>query len=110
MSTRRARTKRKRKKKATATPVRIETGCKNRGCPAFPRYGGSVMSRSLLASLSFGLVATAALLSRSSSEPSGEPTESALRAVGALHPRLAPAGDRVAFSYQGAIWLIPATG
>ena len=58
------------------------------------------MSRLLLASLSLGLVAAAALLSPSSPDPSPESApESALRAVGALHPRLAPAGDRVAFSY-----------
>jgi Tol biopolymer transport system component len=72
------------------------------------------MSRSLLASASLGLVAAAAILSRSSSELSREPgetvTEPALRAIGALHPRLAPAGDRVAFSYQGAIWVMPAAG
>jgi Tol biopolymer transport system component len=69
------------------------------------------MSRSLLATASLGLVAAAALLSRSSSEPSGDPAaEPALRAIGALHPRLAPAGDRVVFSYQGAIWVLPAAG
>src|SRR5262249_24192314 len=76
--------------------------------------GGSVMSRSLLASTSLGLVAAAAILSRSSPEPSGElgdaSTKSALHAIGSLHPRLAPAGDRVAFSYQGAIWVMPAAG
>jgi Tol biopolymer transport system component len=65
------------------------------------------MPRSFLASLSLGLVAAAALLSPSASDPSGETTQSALRAIGALHPRLAPAGDRVVFSYQGAIWLMP---
>jgi tricorn protease len=56
------------------------------------------MSRSLRAGLSFALIAAAALLSR------------ARRAVGALQPRLAPAGDRVAFSYQGAVWVLPAGG
>src|SRR5438128_172862 len=69
------------------------------------------MSRSLLASLSLGVIAVAALLSRTSPEPTGEAAaESALRAVGALQPRLAPAGDRIAFSYQGAIWVMPAAG
>jgi Tol biopolymer transport system component len=69
------------------------------------------MSRSLLAGLSIALVAAAALLSRSLPGPPAEPEPaSALRAVGALHPRLAPAGDRVAFSYQGAVWLLPAAG
>ena len=62
------------------------------------------MSRLLLGSLSLGLVAAAALMSPSAPEPSPESApESALRAVGALHPRLAPAGDRVALSYQGAV-------
>ena len=69
------------------------------------------MSRSLLAGLSIALVAAAALLSRSLPGPPAEPEPaSALRAVGALHPRLAPAGDRVAFSYQGAVWVLPAGG
>jgi TolB protein len=69
------------------------------------------MSRPLVATLSFILVAAAALWSRSSPEPAGQPaSESNLRAVGALHPRLAPAGDRVAFSYQGAVWVMPAAG
>jgi hypothetical protein len=69
------------------------------------------MSRSLLAGATLVLVAVAALLSRSSPEPSGEPaSEHLLRAIGALHPRLAPAGDRVAFSYQGAVWVMPGAG
>lgn len=69
------------------------------------------MSRVILASLSLGLIAAAAWLSRSSLEPSVESSpESALRAVGALHPRLAPAGDRIVFSYQSAVWVMPATG
>jgi Tol biopolymer transport system component len=69
------------------------------------------MSRSLLASAALGLVAVAAILSRSSPEPSGEPASApGIRAIGALHPRLAPAGDRIAFSYQGAVWVMPAAG
>jgi hypothetical protein len=69
------------------------------------------MSRSLLACASLGLVTAAALLSRPSLEPAGEPAaEPALRAIGALHPQLAPAGDRVVFSYQGAIWVMPVAG
>jgi Tol biopolymer transport system component len=69
------------------------------------------MSRSLLAGATLVLVAVAALLSRSPPETSGElATEQVLRAIGALHPRLAPAGDRVAFSCQGAIWVMPAAG
>jgi hypothetical protein len=69
------------------------------------------MSRSVRASLSFALVVAAALLSRAWPEPAGEPAPAAARrAVGALQPRLAPDGDRVAFSYQGAVWILPAGG
>jgi hypothetical protein len=62
------------------------------------------MSRSLRAGLPLALVAAAALLSRAWPEPAGEPAPAAARrAVGALQPRLAPDGDRAAFSYQGAV-------
>src|SRR5262249_9709045 len=76
-----------------------------------PNRGYCIMSRSLLASAALGLVAVAAILSRSSPEPSGEPASApGILAIGALHPRLAPAGDRIAFSYQGAIWAMSAAG
>ena len=69
------------------------------------------MSRSLRASLSLALVAAAALLSRAWPEAAGEPEPpAARRAVGALQPRLAPAGDRVACSHPGAVWGMPAEG
>jgi hypothetical protein len=69
------------------------------------------MSRSLRASLSFVLVTAAALLSGAWPEPAGEPElPAARRAVGAPQPRLAPAGDRVACSYLGAIRVLPAGG
>jgi hypothetical protein len=69
------------------------------------------MSRSVRASLSFALVAAAAPLSRARPEPAGEPERApARRAIGALQPRLAPAGDRVACSYLGAVWVLPAGG
>jgi hypothetical protein len=69
------------------------------------------MSRSLRASLSFALVAAAALLSRAWPEPAAEPEPpAARRAVGPLQPRLASAGDRVACSYQGAVRVLPAGG
>jgi hypothetical protein len=69
------------------------------------------MSRSVRASLSLALVAAAALLSRAWPEPAGEPGHApARRAVGALQPRLAPAGDRVACSSQGAVRVLPAGG
>ena len=31
-------------------------------------------------------------------------------ALGALHPRISPDGTAIAFSYQGAIWTVPAAG
>jgi hypothetical protein len=69
------------------------------------------MSRSVRASLSLALVAAAAPLSRAWPEPAGEPAPAAARrAIGALQPRQAPAGDRVAFSYLGAIRVLPAGG
>src|SRR5436309_4316659 len=69
------------------------------------------MSRFLLAVLSVGVVTTAAWLARSTDEPARTPTAVAqLRAFGPVHPRLSPAGDRVVFSYQAALWLMPASG
>jgi TolB protein len=69
------------------------------------------MSRFLLASLSLSLLATAAWLARSSDEPASDAIPGGeLRAFGPLHPRLSPAGDRVVFSCQAAIWVMPATG
>jgi hypothetical protein len=69
------------------------------------------MPRSLRAGLSLALVAAAALLSGAWPAPAGEPEPPATRrAIGALQPRLAPAGDRVAFSYLGAVWVLPAGG
>jgi hypothetical protein len=69
------------------------------------------MPRSLRAGLSFALVAGAARLSRAWPAPAGEPEPpAARRAVGALQPRLAPAGDRAACSYLGAVRVLPAGG
>jgi len=69
------------------------------------------MSRRLLALLSVGLVAAAAWLSRPTDEPARAPAADAeLRAFGPVHPRLSPAGDRVVFSYQAALWVMPAAG
>jgi WD40-like Beta Propeller Repeat len=69
------------------------------------------MRRFLLACVAVGLVATSAWLSRSPNEPAREPAPTgALRAFGPVHPRLAPAGDRVVFSCQAALWVMPAAG
>src|SRR5262249_61322799 len=69
------------------------------------------MSLFLLAFLSVGVVTAAAWLARSTDEPTRAPAAVAeLRAFGPVHPRLSPASDRVVFSYQGALWGMPATG
>jgi len=69
------------------------------------------MPRRLIAILSIGVLVVAALLSYSRNEPArdAEPVTS-LRAIGALQPRLSPDGNSIAFSYQGAIWTMPAAG
>ncbi len=69
------------------------------------------MSRLLFACISVGVVTTAAWLARSTDEPARAPVAVAqLRAFGPVHPRLSPAGDRVVFSYQAALWVMPASG
>jgi hypothetical protein len=68
------------------------------------------MRRLLLACIAVGLVATTAWLSRSSDGPAPPPAAAELRAFGPVQPRLAPAGDRVVFSCQAAIWVMPAAG
>jgi Tol biopolymer transport system component len=69
------------------------------------------MTRLLLAALSLGLVLTAAWLSRLPDEAAPAlPADKGLRAFGPLQPRLAPAGDRIVFSCQAAIWTLPAAG
>src|SRR5262245_14765898 len=66
------------------------------------------MKRALLAGASVALLVVAVLLSQPGSEPAAGQSEH--RSIGAMHPRVSPGGDRVAFSYQGAIWMVPATG
>ncbi|MBI1913555.1 MAG: CehA/McbA family metallohydrolase, partial [Planctomycetes bacterium] len=69
------------------------------------------MSRLLLACISVGVVTAAAWLARSTDEPARAAAAVAqLRAFGPVHPHLSPAGDRVVFSYQAALWVMPATG
>lgn len=66
------------------------------------------MKRILVAVASIALLIVAILLSQPQNEPPAAPTE--IRTIGAMHPRVSPAGDRVAFSYQGAIWVVPVGG
>jgi TolB protein len=67
------------------------------------------MSRLTLAGLSGVLVLAAALLSQPRHGAMPSPAVN-IRAVGALQPQISPDGERVAFSYQGAIWTMPSTG
>jgi hypothetical protein len=67
--------------------------------------------------LSLGIVAVAVIAGRGVGiNPQPLPPREAVapsaeaRSFGAIYPRLSEAGDRVAFSYQGAIWRMPRTG
>lgn len=74
-----------------------------------------VPSSFLLKLLAFSLAALAVLLSRTAwtqrpEAPEPRPAAAALQAVGAVHPRIAPDGKSIAFSYQGGVWRIPVEG
>jgi hypothetical protein len=67
--------------------------------------------------VTLGIVAAAAIAGRgvgpapqppAPGEGVARPAEA--RAFGPIHPRLSVAGDRVVFSYQGAIWRLPRAG
>lgn len=66
-------------------------------------------TRTLAALLSLAGVALVAAVSR---ERPRDPVAVAAPgyAIGALHPRLSPDGSAIAFSYQGALWTMPAAG
>src|SRR5262245_41392268 len=69
------------------------------------------MRRLLAALVSVGAFALVLLVSRGQpgrdrpTRPSKLPS-----AIGAIHPRLAPDGSSIAFSYQGGIWVAPRSG
>jgi dipeptidyl aminopeptidase/acylaminoacyl peptidase len=68
------------------------------------------MKRVTLCGTALLLVSAASVISwptRESSLPAAAATH---RAIGALHPRISPAGDAIAFSYDGAIWRLPRQG
>src|SRR5262245_59371653 len=67
--------------------------------------------------LSLGIVAAAAIAGRqvATAPPPAPHHEESDRqfthsAFGAIHPRLSDQGDRIAFSYQGALWRMPRSG
>jgi hypothetical protein len=65
------------------------------------------MLRTLLATVCLGLLTVLALICR----PSADSTpQVGWRAFGAIQPRLSSAGNRVAISYQRAIWTLPTAG
>jgi len=71
----------------------------------------SAVSKRALQLLAIGGLLTAALLSRSGQSqlaPAHDPP--GWRAFGAIHPRLAPDGKDVVFSYHGSIWRMPVEG
>jgi Tol biopolymer transport system component len=69
------------------------------------------MSRLLLVSVSIGVLTAVAWLGRLPDETAQEPIPGGeLRAFGAIQPRLSPAGDRIVFSCQAAIWIMPVSG
>jgi TolB protein len=69
------------------------------------------MQRRLLAGVSVVLVGVASVFSRpSAASRLPEKRLGSVRAIGALQPRISPGGDRIAFSYQGAIWRIDRSG
>src|SRR5437016_6093910 len=67
--------------------------------------------------LTLGVVAAAAVAGRgvgTGPKPAPPPEVAAqaseTTAFGPIHPRLSDQGERIAFSYQGAIWRIPRAG
>ncbi|MCI0378453.1 MAG: CehA/McbA family metallohydrolase [Gemmataceae bacterium] len=63
----------------------------------------------LLAVLSIGLMIALAVLATGGG-PEPAKNSKPIFAVGAIHPCVAPDGKAIAFSYQGAIWTVPAAG
>ncbi len=66
--------------------------------------------RTLLGILSGSAMIGLALWGAREPDPAGEPLRQSLQAIGAIHPRIAPDGKTIAFSYQGAIWTTPISG
>src|SRR6516165_11603 len=69
------------------------------------------MKKFLLAGCCVGVLALAAFSARQDTKPPQKPaTAKSIRAFGGIQPRISPDGSTIAFSYQGALWLIPRTG
>jgi len=69
------------------------------------------MKKLLLAGCCVGVLALAAFSARQDTKPPQKPaTAKSIRAFGGIQPRISPDGSTIAFSYQGALWLIPRTG
>jgi hypothetical protein len=65
---------------------------------------GALLAGSCLAALT--LAAIASRQQAGEKQPLGKP----VRALGGIQPRVSPDGSTIAFSYQGALWLLPRTG
>src|SRR5262249_16649900 len=69
------------------------------------------MQKLLLAGSCVGVLALAAFSARQDTRPLEKATMvKSMRAVGGIEPRISPDGSTIAFSYQGALWLVPRAG
>src|SRR5262245_4348359 len=69
----------------------------------------------VLAPLAAGIFAAATFLARSDHTPQPDatpppPPVGSWRAIGTLHPRIAPDGKDAVFSFHGGIWRVPVEG
>src|SRR5437667_11802576 len=56
------------------------------------------------------MVIVGVLFSGKASDPAPENAARLPLALSAIHPRISPDGQKIAVSYQGAIWVVPAAG
>lgn len=68
------------------------------------------MRRIAITSLTVLILGTAIVASQLGFGPAEAPTAKTWHAFGAIQPRIAPDGDRIAFSYHGSIWTMPRDG
>jgi TolB protein len=59
---------------------------------------------------SFVIIGALSPVADSAPRPIGHVTRGSWRTLGAIFPRLSPDGTTIAFSYQGALWRMPARG
>ena len=64
----------------------------------------------LLAGSCVAVLVLAVIAGRQEAPQAEKPAKKQLRAVGGIQPRISPDGSTIAFSYQGALWLVPRGG